>query len=241
MFYDFHVHSCLSPCADDDMTPFDIAGMARICGLDAIALTDHNSCLNLPAFFHACEYYEIIPIAGMELATSEEIHLICLFLDLASALEFSDFVESRLMKIKNKPNVFGHQYIYSPDETEKNECTLLLSAASSISLTEAFEKVTSYGGICYPAHIDRPSFSLTSVLGSFPDKPQFSYFELSNPENQNSIAIKHNSILKMKRLFGSDSHTLSNIGENMGFFNLADDFNEVYNSNILIKHLHKFS
>ena len=27
--YDLHIHSCLSPCGDEDMTPANIAGMAR--------------------------------------------------------------------------------------------------------------------------------------------------------------------------------------------------------------------
>ncbi|MBR6360619.1 MAG: PHP domain-containing protein, partial [Clostridia bacterium] len=76
-FYDFHIHSCLSPCADDDNTPNNIAGMASLCGLNIIALTDHNSCRNCPAFFEAAKRYSITPVAGMELTTSEDIHVIC--------------------------------------------------------------------------------------------------------------------------------------------------------------------
>ena len=78
-YYDLHVHSCLSPCGDDDNTPNNIAGMAKLCGLDIIALTDHNSTKNCPAFFKACEKYGLLPIAGMELTTSEDIHVVCLF------------------------------------------------------------------------------------------------------------------------------------------------------------------
>ena len=43
MHYDLHIHSCLSPCADDSMTPHNICNMAKIKGLDLIAVTDHNS------------------------------------------------------------------------------------------------------------------------------------------------------------------------------------------------------
>ena len=52
-YYDLHVHSCLSPCGDDDMTPGNIAGMAVVNGLQIVALTDHNSTKNCPAFY-AC-------------------------------------------------------------------------------------------------------------------------------------------------------------------------------------------
>ena len=78
-YYDLHIHSCLSPCGDNDNTPNNIAGMATLCGLNIVALTDHNSCKNCPAFFAAAKKYGIIPIAGMELTTSEDIHIVCLF------------------------------------------------------------------------------------------------------------------------------------------------------------------
>ena len=99
-FYDLHIHSCLSPCADDDMTPNNIAGMAALKGLNIIALTDHNSCKNCPAFFEACKRYGIIPVAGMELSTAEDIHLVCLFPELESAMTFDREIEGHLVKIK---------------------------------------------------------------------------------------------------------------------------------------------
>ncbi len=69
-YYDFHLHSCLSPCGDNDMTPNNIAGMAKLNGLNIVALTDHNSVLNTPAFFEAAKRYSIVPVAGMELTTA---------------------------------------------------------------------------------------------------------------------------------------------------------------------------
>ena len=78
-YYDLHIHSCLSPCGDDDMTPNNIAGMGVVAKLDIMALTDHNSCLNCPAFFKTAQANGIVPVAGMELTTAEDIHLVCLF------------------------------------------------------------------------------------------------------------------------------------------------------------------
>ena len=45
-YYDLHIHSCLSPCADNDMTPANIAGTATLAGIQIMALTDHNSVKN---------------------------------------------------------------------------------------------------------------------------------------------------------------------------------------------------
>ena len=47
--YDLHIHSCLSPCGDKENTPYNIAGMAAVAGLDIIALCDHNTASNCPA------------------------------------------------------------------------------------------------------------------------------------------------------------------------------------------------
>jgi len=40
LYYDLHLHSCLSPCGDDESTPGNIVGMAVVKGLQVIALTD---------------------------------------------------------------------------------------------------------------------------------------------------------------------------------------------------------
>ncbi|MBO7666419.1 MAG: PHP domain-containing protein, partial [Clostridia bacterium] len=105
-YYDLHIHSCLSPCADDDMTVNNIAGMAAIKGLGIIALTDHNSCANCPAFFKACKRNGVVPVAGMELTTAEEVHLLCLFPTLETAMEFDDGFKAYRVKIKNRTEIF---------------------------------------------------------------------------------------------------------------------------------------
>ena len=99
-YYDLHVHSCLSPCGDADNTPNNILGMASLDEIDIVALTDHNSAKNCPAFFAAAENYGIIPIAGLELTTSEDIHVVCLFETLLDAIEFDEHVEKNRFLIK---------------------------------------------------------------------------------------------------------------------------------------------
>ncbi len=84
-YYDFHIHSCLSPCGDDESTPNSVAGMCAINGIQIAALTDHNTCRNCPAFYTAAKRYGVIPVAGMELTTMEDIHVVCLFESLGDA------------------------------------------------------------------------------------------------------------------------------------------------------------
>ena len=110
-YYDLHIHSCLSPCGDDDNTPNNICGMASISGLNIVALTDHNTAKNCPAFFKAARRYGIIPVAGMELTTSEDIHVVCLFEELSDAMLFDEHLQTRRILIKNRPEIFGEQLI----------------------------------------------------------------------------------------------------------------------------------
>ena len=129
-YYDLHVHSCLSPCGDDDMTPNNIAGMGVLNGLNIMALTDHNTCKNCPAFFEAAKKNGIIPIAGMELTTAEDIHVVCLFPELESAMAFDDFVQSHRMLVRNRTDIFGFQQIMNGNDEVIGEEEYLLSNAS---------------------------------------------------------------------------------------------------------------
>ena len=107
MFVDLHIHSCLSPCADDDMTPANICGMAHLKGLDAIAVTDHNTGRNLPYVKEAADYYGLILLPGMEITTKEEVHLLGYFRDVETAVAVGEIFSSHLPPMKNKPVNLG--------------------------------------------------------------------------------------------------------------------------------------
>ena len=115
-YYDFHIHSCLSPCGSNDSTPASIAGFGVLNQLDILALTDHNSCSNCPAFFKAAHEYGIVPVAGMELTSSEDIHLVCLFKTLDAAMEFDNYVKGQRIPVKNREDIFGEQLIMDEND-----------------------------------------------------------------------------------------------------------------------------
>ena len=138
LFYDLHIHSCLSPCGDDDMTPANIAGMAAVKGLDVIALTDHNSCRNCPAAIYHGEKHGVTVIPGMELTTREEVHVICLFPTLENALAFDSLVYKELMPFPNREDIFGKQQIMDPTDRVIGTVENLLINATSIPFDDVF-------------------------------------------------------------------------------------------------------
>lgn len=211
--YDFHLHSCLSPCGDSDMTPYNLVNMAKILGLDIIALTDHNSAGNCRAAIKAGEAAGIPVIPGMELCTAEEIHLVCLFPDIDAAEAFSREVASRLPHIKNKPEVFGEQLYMDESDTVLGGEDILLITASGISIDEAPALVGKFGGFCYPAHIDRPSYSIIASLGDFPPEPGFTCAEVTPRGDVDALIKSHPALGNVRIMRSSDAHYLEHMRE----------------------------
>ncbi|MBQ7836629.1 MAG: PHP domain-containing protein [Clostridia bacterium] len=222
-YYDLHIHSCLSPCGDGDMTPANIAGMAAVKGLQIAALTDHNSTENCPAFFSACRAYGIIPVAGMELTVSEDIHLLCLFRSLESAMDFGREVDKYKIRIKNRPDIFGHQIIMDHEDKVIGEEESLLLNATMLSLDEGTALVKKFGGVCYPAHIDRESNGAVAVLGAFPDWLGYTSYELSATGVKADEEEKNPCIKSLRCVVSSDAHYLWDISEAENYFLLEDE------------------
>jgi len=233
-YYDLHIHSCLSPCGDNDMTPNNIAGMAALKMLDIVALTDHNTAKNCPAFFKACKANGVIPIAGMELTTAEDIHLVCLFRTLEEAMDFDSFVQTKRILIKNRTDIFGEQLILDADDNIIGSEEHLLSNATVLSLDEAYEAAVAHGALCYPAHIDRRSNGIIATLGMLPETPVFNtaeyHFAASVPEYTERFPI----LKEKKTVISSDAHFLWDINERENYFTLED---EPYSSELIRKRL----
>lgn len=211
--YDLHIHTCLSPCGDALMTPPNIANMSYIKGLDIIAITDHNSARNARAVQTAARGLPLVVVAGMELTTAEEIHVVCLFPDAESAEKAGNELEKHLPPIKNRPEFFGEQVIMDENEKITGTFPFLLSNALDISIDKLPELICGFGGFCYPAHIDKPSNSVISVFGALPEKPKFASLEVHNPkqffENAENARYRENHTI----ITSSDAHNLPDISE----------------------------
>ena len=210
---DLHIHSCLSPCGDDDMTPFSIAGMAKLNGVEIAALTDHNACGNCETFFHACESYGVVPVAGMELTTSEDVHLLCLFPSLESALGFAETVDQKRIRIRNRPEVFGRQLLIGEGDEITGEEEDLLINATALSLEDAAALVKEHNGAAVPAHVDREGNGIIAMLGDLPEAPAFAAVEYRDEANAACYERQHPRLRGKRKIVSSDAHRLWEIAE----------------------------
>ncbi|MDD2648534.1 MAG: PHP domain-containing protein [Eubacteriales bacterium] len=208
MYADLHIHSCLSPCAENEMSPANIAGMAYLKGQQAIAVTDHNAAFNLPYVKKACDEYGVALLPGMELCTREEVHLLAYFRSVDDALIAGEYFYSALPDVENDKSLFGEQLVM--DETDEiiAEKDKLLLSALPLSFLECCNKISEFGGIFVPAHINRGGNGLLNCLGLFPETPKLPVVEVSPHLKINQKLLAGRTVLN-----SSDAHRLCDMAE----------------------------
>lgn len=219
------------------MTPNNIAGMAALKGLNIVALTDHNSCKNCPAFFEACRKQGLIPVAGMELSTAEDVHLVCLFERLEDAMRFDGEIQKHLMNVKNRPEIFGDQLVLNGDDEQIGIEEKLLISATDLWMSEAVALARSYGAHVHPAHIDRESNGIIAILGDVPEDYAFDCLEFNDSGNIERITKEYPATAEKKRVVSSDAHYLWDISEADNCVELDD---EPYSSALVRQRLFEY-
>ncbi len=211
---DLHLHTCLSPCAGLDMTPTGLVERARDLGLGLIAITDHNSAENVAAVRQAAGRLGPegpVVLAGLEVTTGEEAHLLALFEDLPSALTMQAMVYSHLQEGQNDPQVFGYQIIANADDEVEEFNPRLLIGATDLPVHNLVRRVHGLGGLAVACHVDRPSYSLVGQLGMIPAELALDAVEISWLADPAS-AGRYLGGLKLPVLSSSDAHGLEDMG-----------------------------
>ena len=207
MKFDLHIHSCLSPCANLELSPAAIVERALAAGMDGIALTDHQSSRNAPAIEQCAERSGLKCLFGLEVQTSEEVHTLAIFDTIERAQAMTDWAYEALPKRVNDPATFGDQPIVTWDEDIIEMEWRILAMGCRRTIPETSAKTHELGGLYIAAHIDRPNFSVFSGLGGIPDG-YFDAIEISRtadtekwlPKTANYAAIR-----------SSDAHNLDDV------------------------------
>ena len=219
---DLHIHSALSPCADKEMTPNNIVNMALLKGLDIIALTDHNSGTNLEAVSKCAKDSGLLFIPGMEVETSEEVHLICLLPDLKCATELHHHIYNSLPVMQNREDIFGKQIILDENDNITGEEGRMLITATSMNVNEVFLLVKQLRGAVIPAHVDRSSYSMISNLGMIPEDLGIKYLEISRNCDEYVYRASKPELDCYKLIKSSDAHYLGDILERESLLELGE-------------------
>lgn len=215
MYYDLHMHSCLSPCASDDMTPNNIVNMALIKELDLIAVTDHNSTKQLPAIDKVARELGLTLLYGVELETIEEVHVLGLFNTLEKSQSFQEWIDFYMPDVPNDEDYFGHQWIMNEMDEKIGDEKRLLIVSLYATLEECTDAVHKYGGRVILAHVLDRKNSVTNQLGFIPMDLPYDGLEIKSLE-QKARVLEMNPWIKEDSTYwfiDSDAHQLIDINE----------------------------
>ncbi len=218
---DLHVHSCLSPCAELEMSPRAIVDASLRRGLDLIALCDHNSAENAGAVLRAGAAAGLNVLPGLEINSVEEIHVLAVFDTEEQALAMQELVYG-VLSGSNRPEIFGDQVVANEfDEVEGFNDRLLIGAAG-MSVGEVARQIHRLGGLSIASHVDRPSYSLLGQLGYVPEELDLDALELSPRTDPEAFQRDFPDIglRGLPLVASSDAHTLRDLGIAWTYFEI---------------------
>jgi hypothetical protein len=179
---DLHIHTCLSPCAELEMSPRNIVSAAKRRGLHVIAICDHNSAENVPAVEKNAAREGISVIGGMEVTSQEEVHIVALFGDEERLFSLQEIVYEHL-RGTNDERLYGQQVIVNEDDEVIGFSDRLLIGATDITLERLVDLIHEHDGLAIAAHVDREGFGILGQLGFIPDGLPLDALEVADPSN----------------------------------------------------------
>ena len=194
------------------MNPREIVDRARESGLDIIAITDHNSAENAEATRRAAQGTGITVWGGMEVTSSEEVHILAHFDGQEALMRMQDIVYEYLPPRENDEKFYGQQVIVNEFKEVMGFNRRLLIAATGLNAQRILDVIASLGGISMASHIDRQAFSVLSQLGFIPEDLRFNALELSPNVSRSEAESRFASLRRFAWVSFSDAHHLMDIG-----------------------------
>lgn len=213
LWADLHIHSALSPCAEEEMSPDRMVDAALRAGVAVLAVTDHNAAGNTEAVLAAADRAGLWAIPGMEVQTREEVHLLCFFSSPDALFAWEETLWRVMPDLPNDERFFGRQTLFGIAGQAVGSCSRLLLASADLGVEEVCAEVARLGGICLPAHVDRRSFGLLGQLGLVP--PVFARgvpFEISAGGDPDEVRTRFRLDHRIRFFSSSDAHRLAEIG-----------------------------
>lgn len=219
---DLHIHTCLSPCGSLEMSPDVIVQTALGKGLDAIAITDHNSMKQCREIIKLGAEKGLTVFCGVEVTTKEEAHCLAFFETEVQQNDFQSYMESYLPPIQNNPEKFGDQvWVNSRNEIMGEEPYLLISALNQ-SIDQIALMVKRLSGLFVAAHVERPSYSVISQLGFIDSALNLDAIEYNQPERFETLKSKQKYLSAYTAYTASDAHYPEQIGTRPSLFYMEE-------------------
>lgn len=215
---DLHIHTCLSPCAELSMTPANIVEKAASLGINIIAISDHNSAENVPPAVNLAQKKGITVIAGMEITSAEEVHILGLFGRIEDSMKMQSIVYESLQPGENDEDAFGMQVVVNEEDEVLEFNKRLLIGATSLSVKKIIELVHEFNGLAIASHIDREGFGIIGQLGFISPDLEFDALEISRRTPPDKALALFGEYRGFPWIRSSDSHRIEDVGKSSSGF-----------------------
>jgi PHP family Zn ribbon phosphoesterase len=195
------------------MTPRDIVEKAASLGINIIAVCDHNSAENVSVTKDLGRKKGIQVVAGMEINSSEEVHVLGLFGDLQDVFKMQEVIYGNLQPIENDEDAFGMQVIVNEVDEVLGFNKRFLIGATALSVNKVVDFIHSFNGLAIASHIDRDGYGIIGQLGFIPPELRFDALEISRRTSADEARIKFRSYRDLPWISSSDAHRLEDIGK----------------------------
>ncbi len=204
------------------MTPREIVQISLERGLDIIAVTDHNSAENAGATRRAAEGTGLNVLSGMEITSSEEVHILALFESPDQAGLMQDIVYENLPSRENDERLYGQQVIANEHDEVMGFNERLLISATNLTARRILELIASFDGISVASHVDKEAFSVLSQLGFIPEDLRFDAIELSPRMSRKKAEATFDALKSFPWVSFSDAHYVQDIGRRTTTFSVKE-------------------
>lgn len=209
---DLHIHTCLSYCAELEMTPKNIVKESEKRGLNIIGICDHNSSENVISVKKCAENMDLDIIGGIEITSKEEVHVLALFDNEKSLYKMQQIIYDNLIETKDE-KIYGDQVIVNENDEVLGFNKKLLLGSVEMSIESIVNSIHELGGIAIASHVDRERFGIISQLGFIPAGLMLDALEISNKDQIQKFSDGSLPIVTF-----SDAHSLKEIGRNYTSF-----------------------
>ena len=214
---DLHIHTCLSPCADLEMSPRNVVQEAKKKGLQVIGICDHNSAENVPAVEKCAGKEGIKVLGGMEVTSKEEVHILALFDTGDKLFSLQQIVHDNLHGT-NDEKLYGEQVIADEEDEVLGFSKKLLIGSTEITINKIVDLIHELDGLAIAAHVDREGFGIIGQLGFIPEGLPLDALEITEPSKRDTIPQRD----LFPFITSSDAHSLERIGERYTRFLMED-------------------
>ncbi len=195
------------------MTPRAIVEKAASLGINIIAVCDHNSAENVEVTGRLAREKGISVIPGIEISSSEEVHILGLFGELDNCLKMQDVVYHNLQQGENDEDRFGMQVVVNERDEVMDFNRRLLIGATGLSVDRIVRLIHEFGGISIASHIDRDGFGIIGQLGFIPPALEFDALEISRMIPIDEALERFSMYRRIPWVSSSDAHCLEDIGK----------------------------